>query len=38
MSAGGRYEADATARTWCRWAKPRKYGELLHGKRFPLKL
>ena len=38
MSAGGGCEATLTARTRCGWVKLRKCGELLHGRRFPLKL
>ena len=26
-----------TARTVCRWVKPRECGELLYSRRFPLK-
>ena len=38
MSAGGGCEAAVSARTRCGWVKSRKCGELLHSKRFPLKL
>ena len=38
VSAGGGCEAAVTARTRCGWAKSRGCGELLHGKRSPLKL
>ena len=38
VSAGGGCEAAATARTRCGWAKLRECGELLHGRRFHLKL
>ena len=38
VSVGGRYEAAVTARTRCMLAKLRECGELLHGRRFPLKL
>ena len=38
VSAGGQCEADVTARTRCGWVKLRKCGELLYGRRFPLKL
>ena len=37
MSAGGGCE-DVTARTRCGWVKFRKCGELLYGRRFPLRL
>ena len=38
VSAGGGCEADVTARTRCGWEKVRECGELLYGRRFPLKL
>ena len=38
MSAGGGCEAAVTARTRYEWAKFRESGELLYGRRFPLKL
>ena len=38
VSASGESEGVVTARTRCCWAKPRECGELLHGRRFPLKL
>ena len=38
VSAGGGYEATVTARTRCWWAKLRECGELLYGRRFPLKV
>ena len=38
VNAGGGCEAAVGARTKCEWAKPRKSGELLHGRRFPQKL
>ena len=38
VSAGGECEAAVTARTRCGWVKVRKCGELLHGRRSPLKL
>ena len=38
VSAVGGCEAAVTARTKCGWVKPRECGELLHGRRFPLKL
>ena len=38
VSAGGPCEAAFTARTRCGWVKLRECGELLHGRRFPLKL
>ena len=38
VSAGGGCEAAITARTRCGWAKLRECGELLYGRRFPLKL
>ena len=38
VSAGEGYEAAVTARTRCGWVKLRECGELLYGRRFPLKL
>ena len=38
VSAGGGCEAAVTARTRCWWVKPRECSELLHGRRYPLKL
>ena len=38
VSAGGGYEAAVTARTRCRWVNFREFGELLHFRRFPLRL
>ena len=38
VSAGGVCEAAVTARTRCGWVKLRECGELLYGRRFPLKL
>ena len=38
MSAAGGCEAAVTARTICGWVKIRECGELLYGRRFPLKL
>ena len=38
VSAGGGCEAAVSARTRCGWAKHRKCGELLYGRRFPLRL
>ena len=38
MSAGGGCEAAVTSRTRCGWIKFRECSELLHGRRFPLKL
>ena len=38
VSVGGGCEAAVTARTRCGWVKLRECGELLYGKRFPLKL
>ena len=38
MSAGGGCEAAVTTRTRCGWVKFTEYGELLHGRRFHLKL
>ena len=38
VSAVGGCESVVTARTKCGWVKPRKCGELLHGRRLPLKL
>ena len=37
VRAGGGCEAAVTARTRCGWDKSRECGELLHGRRFPLK-
>ena len=38
MSAGGGCEAAVTVITRCGWVMLRECGELLYGKRFPLKL
>ena len=38
VSAGGECETAMTASTRCGWVKRRECGELLYGKRFPLKL
>ena len=38
VNAGGRYEGVVTARTRCRWFKLMECGELLHGRRYYLKL
>ena len=38
VSDGGGCEAAVTARTKCGWVKLRKCGEMLHGRRSPLKL
>ena len=38
MSAGGGCEAAVTTRTRCGWVKYLECGELLHGKRCPIKL
>ena len=38
VSTGGGCEAAVTARTRCGWIKCRECGELLYGRRFPLKL
>ena len=38
VSAGRGYETYVTARTRCRWITFMECGELLHGRRFPLKL
>ena len=38
MSAGGIYGAAVAARTRGGWVKHRECGELLHRKRFPLRL
>ena len=38
VNAGGGCEAAVTARTRCGWVKFRECGELLHGRRSPLKL
>ena len=37
MSAGGGCAAVVTARIRCWWVTLRECGELLHGRRFPLK-
>ena len=37
VSAGGGCEAAVTVRARCGWVKPRECGELLYGRRFPLK-
>ena len=38
VSAGGGREAAVTAITRCGWVKLRECGELLYGRRFPLRL
>ena len=38
VSVGGGCEAAVTARTRFGWVKLRECGELLYGRRFPLKL
>ena len=38
MSAGEGCEAAVTARTRCGWVKSRECGDLLYGRRFPLKM
>ena len=38
VSADGGCEATVTARTRCGWVMFRECGELLYGRRFPLKL
>ena len=38
MSVGGGCEAAVTARTRCGWATLWECGELLYGRRYPLKL
>ena len=38
LGVGGGCEAAMTARIRCGWAKLRECGELLHSRRFPLKL
>ena len=38
VSAGGGCEAVVTARTRCGWVKFRECSDLLHDRRFPLKL
>ena len=38
MSAVGGCDAAVTARTRCGWVKFRECGELLYGRRFPLRL
>ena len=38
VSSGGGCEAALTARTRCGWVKLRECGELLYGRRFPLRL
>ena len=37
VETGGGCEVSATVRTRCGWVKARECGELLHGRRFPLK-
>ena len=38
VTAGGECEAAVTARVRCGLVKFRKFGELLYGRRFPLRL
>ena len=38
VSAGGGCEAAVTAKARCEWVKLRECGELLYGRKFPLKL
>ena len=38
MSAGGGCEAAVTGRIRCGWVKFRECGELLYGRRYPVKL
>ena len=38
VSEGGGYEAAVTSRAICGWVELRECGELLYGRRFPLKL
>ena len=38
VSAGGGCEASVTARARCGWVMFRECGELLYGRRFPLRL
>ena len=38
VSAGGGYEAAVTAGTICGWVRCRECGEMLYGRRFPLRL
>ena len=38
VSASGGCEAGVTAKTRCRWVKPRECGELMYGSRLPLKM
>ena len=38
VSVGGGCKAAVAARTRCRWVKFRECGELLYGRRFPLRL
>ena len=38
VSAGGGIEAAVTTRKRCGWVKIRQCSELLHGRRFPIKL
>ena len=38
VSAGGGYEAAVTAKTKCRLVKLKECGELMYGKRLPLRL
>ena len=38
VSAGGGCEVAVIVRTRCGWIKFRRYGEMLYGRRFPLRL
>ena len=38
VRAGGGCEAAVTVRTRCEWVKVRECGELLYGRRFPLRM
>ena len=38
VTAGGGCEAAVTASTSCGWVKFRECGELLYGRKFPLRL
>ena len=38
VTAGGGCEAAVTACTRCGWVRLTEYGELLYGRRFPLRL
>ena len=38
VSAVGEFEVAVTSRTICGWVVLRECGELMHGRRFPLRL